>query len=262
MISESLIRPVVDQRGCTALEGLWYDSYTGQTFITAADLDVDHFVSLAEVHRSGGSSWTALKRRQYANDLSDSATLMAVSRSAKASKGDGNPHNALPNTAYRCTYVTNWVQIKRKWELEIDAAEAAAIAAVLENCKVARQSSPSGTATAPEVATIWLYRTKSSTDSMLNPTIFARGKELAKLEKGQFFSLTVPAGTHYFSWTDRPKEKEEALVELKPGQMVFLKVRIGKSNPSNRERRRMTSRYQAGRIKECGESRCNDEASV
>jgi hypothetical protein len=82
-----------------------------------------------------------------------------------------------------------------------------------------------------EGGTIWLYRTKSLTDSMLNPTIYSGGEPIAKLEKGQFLSLRLPPGVHYFSWTDKPKRGEEASITVTPGSKTFLKVRYRKIEP-------------------------------
>jgi len=90
-------------------------------------------------------------------------------------------------------------------------------------------------------ATIWFYRTKSATDSMLNPTIYSRAGTmklgtprdgaLAKLEKGQFFALAVPAGTYYFSFTDKPKAGSEAWITVISGQHAFFKVRYTEIKP-------------------------------
>ena len=74
-------------------------------------------------------------------------------------------------------------------------------------------------------AVIYFYRMKSFTDSMRNPTLYTRGRPLVKLEKNRFFALPVPAGTHYFSWSEQPKKGEEAWVTVNPDQMVFFKVR-------------------------------------
>ena len=80
-------------------------------------------------------------------------------------------------------------------------------------------------------AVIYFYRMKSFTDSSLNPTLYTRGRPLVKLEKNRFFALPVPAGTHYFSWSDQPKEGQEAWVTVGPGQMGFFKVRWREIKP-------------------------------
>jgi S1-C subfamily serine protease len=72
---------------------------------------------------------------------------------------------------------------------------------------------------------IWFFRTKSMTDSMLNPTIYENGLPLAKMEKGQYFGVVVQPGTHYFSWTDRPKSREQAYATVRVGEQVFFRVK-------------------------------------
>jgi hypothetical protein len=135
LIAESLVPAILDQRGCTVTRGLWYDPYIGQVFDDPGLLDVDHFLPLAEVHRSGGDRWTPERRQQFANDLTDSATLIAVSSAANRSKSDAAPDKWMPlNKEFRCAYVTMWVQVKRKWELTIDVAEQAAINDVITTC--------------------------------------------------------------------------------------------------------------------------------
>lgn len=54
----------------------------GTIFTSPRRLDIDHFVPLAEVHRSGGASWAHKLRVEYANDISNPKTLIAVSASA------------------------------------------------------------------------------------------------------------------------------------------------------------------------------------
>ena len=135
LISESLQPVVLDGRGCRVVSGRWFDPYTEQTFTDPGDLDIDHFIPLAEVHRSGGDRWTAQQRKEYANDLSHPNVLIAVSASANRSKGDKDPAQWLPpNLDYRCAYVETWVAVKSIWRLEKDASEEQAIAQVLAEC--------------------------------------------------------------------------------------------------------------------------------
>ncbi|MER5326250.1 hypothetical protein [Streptosporangium roseum] len=46
-----------------------YSPFDGATWGAASDVDIDHFVSLAEAWRSGASGWTTSKRQSFANDL-------------------------------------------------------------------------------------------------------------------------------------------------------------------------------------------------
>jgi hypothetical protein len=140
LIAESVIPVVYDADLCAVVSGLWYDPYNGDMIRDAASMDVAHFIPLAEVHRSGGHAWTPQKRRQYANDLSDSSTLIAVSAASNRSAGDSGPDKWMPiNREFRCLYVTTWVQIKRRWELQISEAEMAAVSATLAGCEMGRR---------------------------------------------------------------------------------------------------------------------------
>ena len=129
---ESLIPPTFSASGCTVVAGLWYDPFTGQEFTSPGDLDIDHFVPLAEAHKSGAWEWEADKKSAYANDLLNAKALIAVSASANRAKGSDDPALWLPpNADFHCEYVKDWTEIKRRHELHMDVAERAAIEGVL-----------------------------------------------------------------------------------------------------------------------------------
>jgi len=89
-------------------------------------------VTLKEAHESGGFDWDADRRRDYANDLSDPNTLIAVDRGLNRQKGAGDPAEWLPpNKAYLVEYAEAWVAVKRKWGLTADAREIAALRKIL-----------------------------------------------------------------------------------------------------------------------------------
>jgi hypothetical protein len=68
----------------------------------------------------GGWAWDEQIREAYANDLEDPRTLVAVSASANRSKGDRDPAGWLPERDV-CTYVGNWIAVKARWHLSVDA---------------------------------------------------------------------------------------------------------------------------------------------
>jgi hypothetical protein len=135
LIAESVVPVTLDARGCNVVKGEWRDPYTGLTFTDPKKLDVDHLVPLAETHTSGGYAWDATRRQGYANDLGDPNTLIAVSASANRSKGDKDPAKWLPaNTAFRCTYVQEWMEVKARWGLAMDSAEEAKVDQIANGC--------------------------------------------------------------------------------------------------------------------------------
>ena len=135
LIAESLEPVTLDSSGCHVESGRWFDSFTGQEFSDPADLDIDHIVPLAEAHLSGADAWTADRRTQYANDLTNPDTLIAVATSANRSKGDRDPSEWLPtNESFQCDYVARWIMTKARWALGSDEPERDAIATVLSQC--------------------------------------------------------------------------------------------------------------------------------
>ncbi|MEU1408390.1 HNH endonuclease family protein [Streptomyces sp. NPDC005728] len=134
LLAEAVNDPEVGPR-CTLTGGNWYSPYDDQYFDNARKLDVDHLVPLAEAWDSGASAWTAKERELYANDLDDPRALIAVSAASNRSKADQDPSTWLPPyTGYRCTYLTDWVADKTRYQLTIDPGEQAALAEGLASC--------------------------------------------------------------------------------------------------------------------------------
>lgn len=120
---------------CRLTGGSWYAPYDDTYFTTARALDVDHLVPLAEAWDSGASTWSAKEREAYANDLDDARALIAVSAPSNRSKADQDPATWMPPAAgYRCTYATDWITIKTRWNLTTDPAEQAALTGILNDC--------------------------------------------------------------------------------------------------------------------------------
>ncbi|MEV7424530.1 MULTISPECIES: HNH endonuclease family protein [unclassified Streptomyces] len=125
---------VVQDSACAAVSGNWYSEYDGATTTSSSSFDIDHMVPLAEAWRSGASSWTTAQRQAFANDLTR-PQLIAVSASSNRSKGDSDPAKWLPTrTAYQCTYVRAWVQVKYYYKLTVDSAEKTALTSALSGC--------------------------------------------------------------------------------------------------------------------------------
>jgi hypothetical protein len=125
---------VVTDSACAATSGSWYSPYDGATWSAASDVDIDHLVPLAEAWDSGASGWTTSRRQSFANDLTR-PQLIAVTDDVNQAKGDQDPATWMPSrTAYRCTYVRAWVQVKYYYGLSVDSAEKSALQSYLASC--------------------------------------------------------------------------------------------------------------------------------
>ena len=103
------------------VSGNWLGAYSGDVFTDASKLDIDYLVPLKEAHESGGFAWGAARRREYANDLSDPNTLIAVDRGLKRQKGAKDPAEWLPpNLEYQLAYTHVWaVSLLRNYKLKL-----------------------------------------------------------------------------------------------------------------------------------------------
>jgi len=134
LISEATTKPQV-RSSCTLRGGTWRSRYDGVTTGNPSTFDVDHMVPLNEAWQSGAWGWSAVKRKAYANDLGYKASLVAVSASSNRSKGDREPQAWMPDrVAYACTYLKQWVAVKWRWQLKVNAAERSFLDQELKGC--------------------------------------------------------------------------------------------------------------------------------
>jgi hypothetical protein len=135
LLAESTTGASLSKNGCRVLAGAWHDPYTDQDFTDPKVLDVDHMVPLAEAYRSGGHEWTRSQRADYANDLQDPRTLIAVSASANRAKSDKGPEEWLPPAeGYLCLYVSDWISVKARWHLTMDERERTVVGNIAGDC--------------------------------------------------------------------------------------------------------------------------------
>jgi len=150
LIEEAVTKPKVGAK-CLLTGGKWLSAYDGKSVSKSSDLDVDHMVPLAEAWRSGAWNWSSAKRQAYANDLEDSRALIAVTLSTNRSKGDKDPALWMP-AKEQCSYVENWIAIKVKYSLTVDAKEATKLNTLTNSCGLSVSSTPIPTLTPTAVA--------------------------------------------------------------------------------------------------------------
>jgi len=124
LIAESLVSVRFSSTGKTVSTGKWLSLYDGETWTRASDVDIDHVVALGEAWRSGAWKWSSSRRKSYANDLGVTWTLRAVTDDVNQAKSDDDPTYWLPPLeSANCVYLTEWVAVKIRWKLTVDAEE-------------------------------------------------------------------------------------------------------------------------------------------
>jgi hypothetical protein len=134
LIAEAIVKPKVGA-GCYLTGGKWKSSYDGKIFTNPTGLDIDHMVPLAEAWRSGAWAWTSAQRMDYANDLDDSRSLLAVTASVNRSKGDKDVAGWLPAKG-QCAYISNWIAVKSRFDLTVDSLEGEFLQSKIATCKI------------------------------------------------------------------------------------------------------------------------------
>jgi Protein of unknown function (DUF1524) len=119
---------------CHVTSGRWLSEYDNKQAVDPDKLDIDHMVPLANAWRSGANYWTDQKRSEFANDTTR-PQLKAVSASVNRAKGDQDPSQwKPPYRGYWCQYATDWITVKRYWELRVTKAEKTALSEMLDTC--------------------------------------------------------------------------------------------------------------------------------
>lgn len=204
LIAESSSTAQVSYPGCRVVEGDWVSAYDGVAVTDPSGIDIDHFVPLKEAWDSGANAWSPAKRQTYANDLSDARALIAVTSGSNRSKGEKDPPQWMPkNTAYTCTYLSNWVAVKAHWSLAMDESEYGFIAKRLKGA-CAGVTAPawgvadgpygtpaSGGSTAPTVPATGV---STPTTPAATDTTVAKGSVAATVNPGSYCSPTGATG--------------------------------------------------------------------
>ena len=140
---DSISLSQVDPVNCNVVAGDWVSPYDGARWSNPSDIDIDHVVALKEAWDSGAWAWSAAQRKAFANDTSDSRTLLAVTDSVNQSKSDKDPSNWLPPLqSYTCTYLGNWIAVKVRWGLSMDSSEYGRIKNLLQSTCISLNIAP------------------------------------------------------------------------------------------------------------------------
>ena len=121
----------VEPRIVASMGGTVYGPYTGRVFSSTRETDIEHIVARSEAHDSGLCEANPETRNRFASDpLNLTLAAPSVNRHQKSSK---DVAEWLPDLN-ECWFVDRVVQVKRKYGLTVDRAEATAIESVLAEC--------------------------------------------------------------------------------------------------------------------------------
>ena len=125
----------VEPRIIESMGGRIYGPYTGQSYASRRDTDIEHIVARSEAHDSGLCRATQAQRKAFARDLLN-LTLASptVNRHRKVAK---DAADWLPDTN-QCWFADRVIQVRLKYQLTVDRREAAALEKVLSQCTSTR----------------------------------------------------------------------------------------------------------------------------
>ena len=119
--ARSLVPVTTNKKGCRVLRGKWADYYYDEFITDATKIDIDHVVPLKHAFDSGGRSWSAEKKKRFANDEENLVITLA---SYNRKKGSSSITKWLPiNKKYAGKYVKKWLKIKKKYGLVVSKEE-------------------------------------------------------------------------------------------------------------------------------------------
>lgn len=118
----------------TDMGGRVYGPYTGRTFVSTRQTDIEHIVAVSEAHDSGLCAADRATRRRFANDLRN-LTLAApeVNRCGRGGKCAKDAAEWMP-AMNRCWFVARVIAVRREYGLTVDHREADALERVLSGC--------------------------------------------------------------------------------------------------------------------------------
>ncbi len=116
------------------LFGYWTDL----PIASLSQADIDHHVPVKHAHMAGGCHWDKSRRGAFYTDLDNlNVTTPSMNRS-KSDKAPGHwarQDEFIDTPSERCEYATQWVSVKRKYELHfITAQEVSELKRMLSGC--------------------------------------------------------------------------------------------------------------------------------
>ena len=125
----------IEPRIVASMGGFIYGPYTGRTFESIRETDIEHIVARSEAHDSGLCAASRELKRAFSSDLLN--LTLAGPRVNRIDKRDKDAAQWMPELN-KCWFANRVVQVKLKYGLTIDRREADALEAVLDECYLIR----------------------------------------------------------------------------------------------------------------------------
>ena len=111
----STIPIILREDGCLVKFGRWIDLYTGDVFINARNVDIDHLVPLKFAWDHGAVEWSQKKMRSFYNNPMN---LFVVGREINREKSAFGPLDWLPpSNSFKCYYIIKFLLISNSYGL-------------------------------------------------------------------------------------------------------------------------------------------------
>lgn len=121
----------VEARIIDGYSGLVYGPYTGTCFDHSGQTDIEHIVARSEAHDSGLCAADPATRKAFSRDL---LNLTLASPAVNRYRKSGNDVAEWIPGRNACWFANRTIEVRRKYALTIDRAEAAAVENILARC--------------------------------------------------------------------------------------------------------------------------------
>jgi len=124
-----------EARIVASMGGRIYGPYTGRSFTSTRETDIEHIVATSEAHDSGLCAASAATRASFASDpLNLTLAAPEVNRCGRGGKCGLDAAEWLPSMN-RCWFAERVVQVRRKYGLTVDRREADTLERILSGCE-------------------------------------------------------------------------------------------------------------------------------
>ena len=123
----------MNKKGCGVKKGRWQDYYFPEVHTKASKVDIDHLIPLKHAHDNGGATWSLKEKEEFANDPEN---LVITNRHYNRQKGSKGIDEWLPkDRSYACKYIYSWINIKKKYSLNLNEQEQKTIDLLKPQCQ-------------------------------------------------------------------------------------------------------------------------------